>query len=91
MNQGEFDKYGQELRAVEQPLLLKPHEAAGLLGISRATFYRLHSSGRLPLPVRLGRSARWRSMELRAWVASGCPERSRWEAMKVDLSNADFE
>ncbi len=68
--------------APECPLLLKPADAARLLGISRATFYRLHSSGHLPLPVRLGRSVRWRSGELKAWVEAGCPERSRWEVME---------
>ena len=73
----------------ELPLLLKPGEAAQLLGISRSVFYRLHSSGRLPLPVRLGRSTRWRSRELTAWVDAGCPARTKWEAIRLTESSKD--
>ena len=61
------------------PLLLTARETAALLGTSRATLYRLHSSGRVPMPLRLGRSCRWRAEELRAWVKEGCPPRVRWE------------
>ena len=62
-----------------EPLLLTANEAAVLLGISRSNLYRLNSSGRLPLPVRLGASVRWRRDELAAWVDAGCPPRTRWE------------
>ena len=63
-----------------EPLLLNATDAARLLGVSRQTFYRLHGAGRLPLPVRLGRSCWWRSRELDAWVEAGCPGRAKWEA-----------
>ena len=62
------------------PLLLNATDAAERLGVSRTAFYRLSRAGRLPLPVRLGRSVWWRSAELDAWVAAGCPGRARWEA-----------
>ena len=61
------------------PLLLDVREAAALIGVSRATFWKLHSQGRVPLPVRLsGRVVRWRKHELEAWVQSGCPTRDKW-------------
>ena len=59
-------------------LLLTASEAARWLGISRAHFYRMHNAGKIPLPVRLGGSVRWRVDELRAWVAAGMPHRGRW-------------
>jgi len=71
-----------DTRQPEGPLLVTATEAARLLGVSRTTFYRLHSSGRVPLPVNLGRSVRWRSRELDAWVQAGCPARVKWEQIK---------
>ena len=63
----------------EDPLLVGADDAAKLLGIGRSLFYTMHSSGQLgPLPIRLGRRALWRREELAAWVAAGCPERTRW-------------
>jgi len=55
-------------------LLLSVSEAASVLGISRATLYALHSSGRLPLPVKLGRRTLWRFAELRAWLSARNPK-----------------
>ena len=61
--------------------LLCAEDAARFLGISLRHLYKLHSSGRLPLPVRLGRAVRWPREELAAWIAAGAPNRIRWEAL----------
>ena len=61
-----------------EPILISAREAAALLGIGRRTFYRLHSSGRVPLPVRLGGVVRWRLEELQRWTQAGCPSRGKW-------------
>jgi len=65
-----------------EKLLLDAKEAARLCGVSRSLWFRLHSSGRCPLPVRLGRRTLWRRAELVRWVESGCPERLKWENLK---------
>jgi predicted DNA-binding transcriptional regulator AlpA len=65
-----------------EPILLDARGAAKLAGVSRATWYRLHSSGRCPSPVRLGARVLWRLEELREWARAGCPSRARWEEMK---------
>ena len=62
-----------------QQALLTADGAAQVLGLSRSAFYRLHSSGRVPQPVRLGGAVRWRAEELRAWVRAACPPRARWD------------
>ncbi|MCX5654217.1 MAG: hypothetical protein NTY65_06175 [Planctomycetota bacterium] len=64
------------------PLLVSAATAARLAGIGRTLWLQLHSSGRVPLPVRLGRRVLWRREELAAWIAAGCPGRDRWQAMK---------
>ncbi len=56
---------------------------ARLLGISERHLWTLHSSGRIPMPVRLGRSVRWRRDELLAWLQAGCPSRDRWESKEA--------
>ena len=53
-------------------LALAPTDAARLLGVSRATFFKMHSGGKLPLPVYLTlRTPRWVKAELIAWLAAG--------------------
>lgn len=63
-------------------LALPAPDTAKLLGISERHLWSLSASGRLPAPIRLGRSVRWRLDELRAWLDAGCPPRDRWEAMR---------
>jgi predicted DNA-binding transcriptional regulator AlpA len=54
--------------------------AARLCGVSRSQWWKLHASGKVPLPVYLGSKApRWRVEELRAWLAAGCPDRQEWQ------------
>ncbi len=57
----------------ETKLLITAEELAALLGISKRTVWRLKSEGRLPEPVRLARSVRWRYNEVVEWIDNGCP------------------
>jgi len=61
--------------------ILRPGEAATLLEVSRATFYRLDAKGLIPRPVRIGGVRRWRVEEMRRWIEAGCPARDLWEEM----------
>ena len=67
------------------PILLDAEEVGLILNLSRATVYRLNAEGRLPRPVHLGRSTRWRREELVQWVQIGCPSRERWEFVQDDV------
>jgi predicted DNA-binding transcriptional regulator AlpA len=58
--------------AAEQ-LLITASDLAHLLHISCRTLWRLNSADRVPVPVRLGNSVRWRIDEIRKWIADGCP------------------
>ena len=57
-------------------------EVAKLLSISERHVWALDSSGRIPTPIRLGRSVRWNVDELCAWQDAGCPARDEWERIK---------
>ncbi|MCC6426019.1 MAG: helix-turn-helix domain-containing protein [Phycisphaerales bacterium] len=61
-----------------EPWLLTPCQLAKLLGISRAKFFRLVSSGLIPEPIRFGRCVRWSVWVIAAWINAGCPPRDKW-------------
>ena len=72
-----------ETKASEsERLALAATEVAELLGISARHVWKLHASGQLPQPVRLGRSVRWNRVELVRWLEAGCPARDKWQGMQ---------
>jgi excisionase family DNA binding protein len=60
-------------RSPDRSRLFTAKETADDLGISVRTLRRLADAGKGPKPIRLGRCLRWRSAEVEAWVAAGCP------------------
>ncbi len=58
------------------PLLIDIHTLAALLTRSVASLERDQAAGRLPAPVRIGGSKKWRRSDIEAWVAAGCPART---------------
>ncbi len=55
-------------------LLITVDELGDVLGISVRSVWRLLSAHRIPEPIRLAGSVRWRRSEVQAWVDAGCPE-----------------
>jgi excisionase family DNA binding protein len=51
-----------------EPLVVKPEDASHLLGVSRATVYRLIATGELP-SLRVGSDRRVSVETLRRWLA----------------------
>jgi len=62
-------------REAEEPLLLRPAEAARLLGVSRAKAYELIAQDKLPGVVRATGSIRISRVVLERWIAVGCEHR----------------
>jgi len=67
----------EQISQTEQ-ILVPAKQAAKMLGISMAFFYRLHNAGKVPLPRKLGRRSLWSVQELKAWDRAGCPPRAQW-------------
>jgi predicted DNA-binding transcriptional regulator AlpA len=65
-------------------LTLTAKDAAALLGISRAQFFKLHAAGKIgPVPVYLGsRAPRWVRSELEEWLRAGAPCRQTWQRLR---------
>lgn len=59
------------------PLLLDIKCLAVLLTRSVASLERDQAAGRLPAPVRIGGSKKWRRADIEAWVAASCPAQTR--------------
>jgi excisionase family DNA binding protein len=67
---------------------LTVREVAALLKVSRATVCRMDASGRLPRPLRFGRSFRWNHWEMLEWIDLGAPRREKWEDMRKDRNDS---
>lgn len=73
----------KQANQVVQPLAIQAREVGRLLGVSLRQIWRLNSTGKLPKPVRLGGSVRWRRDEIIAFLEAGCPDREAWDAIKA--------
>jgi predicted DNA-binding transcriptional regulator AlpA len=66
-----------------EPLLVADRVVSTLVGVSRATWWRLHAAGKTPTPVRLGGRVLWDRSEIETWIREKCPNRQVWEQMRV--------
>jgi predicted DNA-binding transcriptional regulator AlpA len=46
---------------------------AVMASLSARTIRRLVDAGKMPPPLRIGGSDRWRLADVRQWIADGCP------------------
>lgn len=72
-------------------LLLDMTQLVVLLRRSAASLERDQAAGRLPAPVYLGGSRRWRRAEIEAWVAAGCPAADAWARTRSGATAAGGE
>ena len=63
-------------------LAMSAADLAARLEVSLRHLRRLDSAGKLPRPVRLGRSVRWPVTEIESWLNAGGPDRQRWQAIR---------
>ncbi len=63
--------------------LLTTKHVAARLKLCQRQIVKLDASGKLPAPVRVGRSVRWRLDDIDRWVTLGCPSRSEFEARQA--------
>jgi hypothetical protein len=64
------------------PLLIDVHLLGRLLDRSSRQLSRDDAAGRLPAPVIIGRSKKYRYAEILEWVEAGCPGRKAWEQIR---------
>ena len=66
-------------------LALDARQLGNALNLSLRAIRRADSAGRLPRPVRVGRSVRWPVEEIRRWLAAGAPRREVWEQLAAEV------
>ena len=57
-----------------EPMMLTDKQSAAALNLSVTHFRSLVDSGKIPRGIRLGKSRRWSTEELRMWVSNRCPD-----------------
>ena len=62
--------------------LLTAKDAAKLCRLSKRSWFRLSSAGKIPAPVRIGGSVRWRQNDIEDYITWNCPDRKTFETMK---------
>jgi excisionase family DNA binding protein len=67
--------------------LLSAKELAHTMSLSKRQIFRLNTAGKLPAPLKIGGSIRWRADEIDRWLAAGAVDRRTWE----DLKEAEAE
>ena len=60
--------------------LIRDGDAAGMLGCSKATFWRRVADGTIPRPVKIGGMSRWPKSEIDAVIERAKAERDQGEA-----------
>lgn len=49
--------------------IVRPSEARRILGVSKATLWRMQQRGEIPAPMRISRGAvGWRESTIRSWI-----------------------
>ena len=66
-------------------LLLCAKDLCAALSISLASVYNLRAAGKLPAPVRLGGSVRWRRSDIVDWISMSCPNLEKFEQRRGAL------
>jgi predicted DNA-binding transcriptional regulator AlpA len=72
----------KQCNASEVSLMMSARAIAAMLGVSIRQVWRLNATGKLPRPIRLGGSVKWKKTEIMKWFDNDCPDRQTWDAMK---------
>lgn len=67
------------------PGALSAADAAAFYGVSRSLWWKLHATGGVPEPIRLGRRVLWLRSDLEHWERSGTPSRTRWFSARGEV------
>ena len=64
-------------------MLLKVSELAQILNLSQRTIHRLNCTGKLPSPIKISGSIRWRQSDIDLWLDLDCPDRGTFDMRKA--------
>jgi len=71
-----------------KPARLSRKIRVGKLLLSLVSWFRLSSAGRIPAPVKIGGSVRWRLSDIQRWLEWDCPSRKEFNSrMEAEATN----
>lgn len=62
--------------------LLTAAAVGEMLSLSKRTIHRYNCSGKIPAPVRIGGSVRWKQSDIEKWIEWECCNRAEFIARK---------
>jgi predicted DNA-binding transcriptional regulator AlpA len=62
--------------------LLTAKDIARRLSLSKRQIFRLNNCAKIPAPLRISGSVRWRLSDIAKWIELGCPSRKDFEARR---------
>ena len=62
--------------------LLTAKDAAKICRLSKRSWFRLSSAQKIPKPVKIGGSVRWKQSDVELWLEWDCPDRKTFEVLK---------
>ena len=65
--------FGGQKPPEDKGLLIDSRQAAKLLKVSERTLWKMHTTGEMLAPIRIGRAVRWSLEALKKWIEAGCP------------------
>lgn len=65
-------------------ILLTAQAVGQVLSLSKRQIFRLNSYGKIPAPVKINGSVRWKLSDIERWISLDCPDRKSFESMKGD-------
>ena len=71
------------IKAVNQKILLSAADCARMCGISRRCWFRYVANGKTPACIRLNTNPKWHREIIELWISLGCPDRKTFEAMQL--------
>jgi predicted DNA-binding transcriptional regulator AlpA len=81
-------KQGNSMSTEKQTIqLVTAKEAGKICNLSKRSWFRLCSCGKVPAPIRIGGSVRWRQDIIESWIMMGCPSRREFEARQQEQDN----
>jgi prophage regulatory protein len=62
--------------------LLTAKDAAQLCRLSKRSWLRFNASQKIPAPLHIGGSLRWRQIDIELWQSMDCPDRATFETRR---------
>jgi hypothetical protein len=64
--------------------------AAKLCGVTIKRWRTWNTLGKIPSPIKVGKSLFWKRDELACWIDEGCPSRKHWTVFFEKKKEKDF-